>query len=110
VGQGNPQQVTGLTQLYLDDTRPAPPGWELAKTVDEAVRILRQGGVTDLSLDYDLGDSAHGTGVTLLDWLETAVSDGRMPLPRLEAHSGSAVGRRRLLTRIDCLIQRFGPP
>jgi hypothetical protein len=102
--------VTGLTRLYLDDSRPAPTGWELARTIDEAVTILRRGEVTDLSVDYDLGNPATGTGVTLLEWVEAAVAEGKIPLPDLQAHSGSALGRRRLELQIDAIIQRFGPP
>ena len=41
-------------KLYLDDVRPVPPGWVLAKTVPEAIELLKQ-GVDEASLDHDLG-------------------------------------------------------
>ncbi len=28
-------------RFYLDDLRDAPPGWELARTFDEGLRLLR---------------------------------------------------------------------
>ncbi len=97
-----------LVKLYVDDQRPPPEGWCLATSVDDAVAVLRQGTVTELSLDFDLGDARRGTGVHVLRWLERALEQGQVPLPRLEAHSGSPVGRRRLQVLIDDLVRRFG--
>ena len=94
-------------RLYLDDQRPAPPGWELAKTMDEAIDILRTGDVAELSLDYDLGDARRGTGLQLLKWLESAIAQGQIRLPRLSAHSGSPLGRRRLEAQIESMRERF---
>jgi hypothetical protein len=95
-------------KLYLDDQRPAPAGWTLARTADEAIHLLRLGGVTEMSLDYDLGDPHFGTGLDVLDWLERALAERRVTLPRLAAHSGSIIGRRRLEASIALLEERFG--
>ena len=43
-------------KVYLDDERPCPPGWTIARWPDEAVSLLESGEVTHLSLDHDLGD------------------------------------------------------
>ncbi len=94
-------------KLYLDDQRPAPVGWVLARSAEEAIARLREGGVTELSLDYDLGDPHFGTGLDVLDWLEDAVARGLLRLPGLAAHSGSPVGRRRLEATIALLEERF---
>jgi len=96
-----------VVKLYVDDLRQPPPGWIGATSVEQAVSVLRQGLVTDLSLDFDLGDPRQGTGIHVLDWLERALELGRVQLPRLEAHSGSPVGRRRLEVRIDELNRRY---
>ncbi len=51
--------------LYVDDVRPAPDGWERARTVTEAIRAL-DGPlyVEKLSLDHDImcvyGDDGEG--------------------------------------------------
>jgi hypothetical protein len=95
-------------KVYLDDQRAVPAGWVLARTADEAIELLRRGAVTDLSLDYDLGDPHFGTGLAVLDWLETALAERKVRLPRLTAHSGSIVGRRRLEASIALLEERFG--
>lgn len=49
-------------KVFLDDERAAPAGWVLARWPDEAIELLRQGGVTHLSLDHDLGDDRKGAG------------------------------------------------
>jgi hypothetical protein len=95
-------------KVYLDDQRPAPSGWTVARTADEAISLLRHGDVTDLSLDYDLGDPSFGTGLVVLDWLEMAVAERQFTLPRLTAHSGSVIGRRRLEASIALLEERWG--
>lgn len=94
-------------QVYLDDNRPAPPGWVRARTADEAIALLRQGNVTELSLDYDLGDPSFGTGMDVLEWLDAAVTKRQISLPRLAAHSGSPTGRRRLETTIALIEEQY---
>jgi hypothetical protein len=41
-------------KLYVDDWRPCPPGWVLARTITEAIRILSTMDVTEVSLDHDI--------------------------------------------------------
>jgi len=43
-----------MTNLWLDDVRPAPPGWVWAKTAQDALRVLATVPVTYASLDCDL--------------------------------------------------------
>lgn len=42
-------------RLFVDDLRDCPDGWELIRTITEAVRILDAGGITEISLDHDAG-------------------------------------------------------
>jgi len=93
-------------KLFVDDQRAAPQGWICARSVDEAIEHLSQGAVTDLSLDYDLG-GPDTTGLDVLNWMESAISAGRIAMPAMTAHSGSILGRRRLETHIEWLEQRF---
>lgn len=46
-------------KLWLDDERPAPIGWEWAKTYEGAVKILAGGQVQICSLDHDLGEEHY---------------------------------------------------
>lgn len=49
-------------KIYLDDERPTPKGWHRVYWPEEAIVLLQQGTVTEVSLAHDLGDDAHGTG------------------------------------------------
>lgn len=57
----------GLTQktkinVYLDDLRPCPDGFVLARTAEDCISLLENYQVSVLSLDHDLGwDSMNGT-------------------------------------------------
>lgn len=106
--RGHAPVCSETVKIYLDDNRLAPVGWTLVRTADEAIAKLRQGDVTEVSLDYDLGDPLFGTGLDVLDWLERALSERRLRLPRLSAHSGSMLGRRRLEAAIALLEERWG--
>lgn len=104
--------------LWLDDMRPAPPGWLHIKTVDAAKELLRSGRVRRASLDHDLGacDSClkgmcaeewlekhqyksmpncehFGTGYQLVCWMEEF---GIWPKERPTVHSANPVGRAKM--------------
>lgn len=41
-------------KLFVDDLRPCPDGWELARTNTAAIRKLAGGYVQEISLDHDI--------------------------------------------------------
>lgn len=41
-------------KLFVDDIRACPPGWTLARTVTQAIRILATYAVEVVSLDHDI--------------------------------------------------------
>ena len=43
-------------KLFVDDIRPAPEGWQQARTVTDAIRFLARfgGQVDEISLDHDI--------------------------------------------------------
>ena len=57
-------------KLWIDDTRPAPEGWEHIHSVWEAIRtiILEEEEIEIISLDHDA--ERGGDYIKLLDWLE----------------------------------------
>jgi len=59
--------------IYLDDCRPAPDGYQLVKSAAECIAALKTGRVVRLSLDHDLGD-ACGICWALLDGRSQCVS------------------------------------
>lgn len=105
-------------KVYLDDVRDCPEGWELARTVQEAVDFLRTGKVTHISLDFDLGfdmdETPHyihptdqgivmaglrrgdyGSGADVARYIRDF--HGKIfPLPEIALHTANPVGRKEM--------------
>lgn len=106
-------------KLYLDDYRPAPDGWTLAKDIIDAKHLLATGRVEEASLDHDLGacetcldgktaeqwivennyqSAPHcehvGTGYELCVWM---ADTGWWPQTMPTVHSLNPVGRERMI-------------
>ena len=91
-------------KLWLDDLRPVPYGYEGAKSVNEAKKLIQEAEhngieIEALDLDHDLGDYADqgGDAIRLLDWLAE-----RGPFYPVEIHTANPVGRanmERILAR-----------
>ena len=62
-----------MINLYIDDTRPKPEGFILAKTAEEAIKIIDSENIEILSLDHDLGTNRRGqlspTGYDLVKYI-----------------------------------------
>lgn len=87
-------------KLWVDDERPAPDGWALAKTSADALKVL--GGadpIEAISLDHDLGGEDTTRPVVL--WL---AEHGGWPA-RVYVHTANPVGRQWL----EGMVQRYGP-
>ena len=89
-------------KLWLDDLRPVPYGYEGAKSVNEAKKLIQEAehnGIEIEALDHDLGDYADqgGDAIRLLDWLAE-----RGTFYPVEIHTANPVGRanmERILAR-----------
>lgn len=91
-------------KLWLDDLRPVPYGYEGAKSVNEAKKLIQEAEhngieIEALDLDHDLGDYADqgGDAIRLLDWLAE-----RGTFYPVEIHTSNPVGRanmERILAR-----------
>ena len=100
-------------RIWLDDSRPAPPGWLRVTTVRSSQRLLEAGLVAEISLDYDLGWCAdclgHGehlkhsgqrhcphtpTGYDLVAWMSE--TDHWSLYPPI-VHSGNMEGGAKML-------------
>ena len=46
-------------KVFLDDERKAPEGWVRVRWPEEAIELLQNGQVEEISLDHDLGDDGH---------------------------------------------------
>lgn len=94
-------------KVFLDDMRPAPPGWMLVRWPDEAIELLEAGDVTEISLDHDLGDDARGTGYDVVLWIEEAVATRAFRAPKITCHSANTSARQKMELGITA-IERLG--
>lgn len=101
-------------KLFLDDCRPVPPGWVLAKTAHECIAILQKHKVEELSLDHDLGDATNGTGYDVVLWLEELAMYNPLAHipPIIKIHSANPVGIRNMQEGIKSIrrIQSSASP
>lgn len=85
-------------KLYVDDERPCPDGWILAKTYQEAIQIIFEPGcfaITHLSLDHDLG--TEKTGYDIACAIEAGAHARHLPeIPFMTCHSANPVGKERI--------------
>ncbi len=105
--------IQRTVKLWLDDSRPAPPGWLRVTTVASAKRLLTAQVVHEISLDYDLGwcldcisrrehlkhtEHRHcphtPTGYDLVVWM---AQSGHWPTLPPTVHSGNLDGGARML-------------
>lgn len=84
-------------KIWLDDVRPAPYGFVLCKSVNEAKKMIEKYEKTEMieliDCDHDLGDYSFdgGDGIKLLDWLVE-----RNTLYPVALHTMNPVGRENM--------------
>ncbi len=77
-----------MINVYLDDIRPCPKGFVLARSADECLLLLAECEVDVLSLDYELGyGQPNGSAV-----VRGVIAGGKYPR-RIYVHSSSPSGR-----------------
>ncbi|WP_127584537.1 cyclic-phosphate processing receiver domain-containing protein [Paenibacillus koleovorans] len=77
--------------LYLDDRRPCPEGFVLAKTAEECKQLLSECEVNILSLDFDLG-YMEPTGDEVARFLAAELNVRSFP-QEIYLHTSSDYGR-----------------
>jgi len=112
-----------MYNLFVDDVRPAPDGWKVARTIEDAKLFLLTGEVDQLSLDHDMGACAecvskqrhvgdmttpettlvnwcphHEDGTKLVHWI---IETGHWPRQKPVVHSANPVGAARMRGMIN---------
>lgn len=93
-------------KIYLDDERETPEGWVRVYWPDEAITLLKRGGVTEISLDHDLGNDERGTGYDVLLWIEEQVVLYGYKAPTIRVHSANSSAREKMEAAIDAISRR----
>ena len=90
-------------KVYLDDTRPTPPGFLRAYWPNDVYEAVAWPETLDtLSLDHDLGDDTGGTGYHVLTYIEGLTPVIRPPRT-IVVHSANPVGRKRMEAAIESI-------
>lgn len=95
---GSAPQTAPIVKLYVDDIRTPPPGWALARTVNEAIAVLDAGGVDEISLDYFIGDGEDGTFLPVAHHI-AAMALSHKP-KKIHFHTASSAGAARLASAL----------
>ncbi len=97
-------------KVYLDDLRETPDGWTRTYSVADTIALLKRGGVTEISLDHDLGQTSDGvdlpSGYEVLTWIEWEVatmSDYTPPI--IHIHSANAAAVKRMKAAVDQILK-----
>lgn len=86
--------------VYLDDKRPCPSGFHLARTAKECITLIKSNKIATLSLDYNLG-YGNPTGYEVVKYM---IANHLYPR-KIIIHSASAFGRKRMFK----LLQKHKP-
>ena len=95
-------------KIFLDDERELPAGWVGARWPEEVIALIEAGGVSEVSLDHDLGDDEHGTGYDVLLWIEEAVATRGFVPPKLQVHSANPYARSKMEAAIRAIERLSG--
>jgi hypothetical protein len=92
-------------RVFLDDERVPPVGWTLVRWPDEAIALLQEGRVEEISLDHDLGDDDRGTGYDVVLWVERAVVERGFVPPLMRVHSANSSARAKMEAGIEAIAR-----
>ena len=83
--------------LFLDDLRPCPPNFTLARTYHEAIELFHTHHVNILSLDHDLGCDELGrlleTGYDFVKWFV----DSGYSCNEIRFHTANPIGKQNMV-------------
>ena len=81
-----------MINVYLDDVRPCPRGFAVARSAEECLLLLSEGEVDLLSLDFELGyNQPNGLAV-----VHGIIAGGLYPR-EVYVHSSSLMGRAQMV-------------
>lgn len=86
-------------KLFIDDTRPVPYGFILAKSADEAITLCEQQRFEQISLDFNLGFRKK----TGLEFMKEFIEKG-LYVSHINIHSDDLIGVRYIIEEINHAI------
>jgi hypothetical protein len=95
-------------RMFLDDERfPATAGWSVARSSDQAIRMVEVRGVpAEISFDHDLG--GEDTSMIFITWLQNHLMDkGSARAFDFSVHSQNPVGRDNIIASWEAFDRAF---
>ena len=82
-------------KILLDDLREPAPGWTKLRHPNEVISHILQGEAEVIDLGYHLGNDRKYTGLTVLNWLQNEIGEGRTPsrVPEIRIHTNNQEAR-----------------
>lgn len=90
-----------MINVYLDDVRPCPRGFVVARTAEECLLLLAEEEVNLLSLDFELG-MGNPNGLTVVHGL---IAGGKYPR-QIFVHSSSFLGRTQMVFELRAALPK----
>jgi hypothetical protein len=83
-------------RVWLDDVRPMPKDYDVwVKTAIDLINLVKQGKVTHISFDHDLGEGEE-TGYYAAIYIELAARYNQLNPISWEVHSANPDGAKRI--------------
>lgn len=96
--------------LWLDDLRKSPESWTWAKTCEEAIELIKNNDITDMSLDHDLSDpllceggynsSPELTGFDFVCFMISNLPPSKWPT-NINVHSMNGIAANRMIKMLE---------
>jgi hypothetical protein len=93
-------------KLWLDDIRNSPEDYTVVRTVSDAIDMINNRSVTEISFDYDLGLTDNKTGMDLVIWMIDNLPPIKWP-HTIKVHSANPVGRKAMILKFYDYAPRF---
>jgi|SRR6056297_966345 len=90
----SPKKGEYVMKVYLDDERKCPRGWTKVKTATDAIKLLQNNNVSEISLDHDLGIDENGYDVLI--WIEKQVFLNNYKTPKIHIHTANPSARLKM--------------
>lgn len=89
-------------KLYMDDLRPCPEGWILARDGKEMLKLMKEhnNNISCISLDHDLG---HPTNDGY--WVVKGIIELGYHADKVYLHTANPLGRENMYKYLECAIR-----
>jgi len=94
-------------KVYLDDIRIPTKDWTLVKWPNEAIKLLKTGKVTEISLDHDLGNDRKGMGNDVILWMEEKVITSSFIPPKIHIHTANSSARSKMEKGVKSILKHY---